>query len=331
MTAGTSRRRFIGEAVAALFALPGVVSAQAPGGTRRVALLLTSSPAAASHLVKALVEGLGGLGWVEGRNLRMDVRYAGGDLSRHRPLAAELLAQKPDVFVASNEPVAQEAAALTKTIPIVFTIGFDPVDSGLVQSLARPGGNVTGLSVLTYELMPKRLALLKQAVPGLARVALMYRTGDANADRVLKSLAEPARTLGLTIIPGDVRDAGGFERAFEQFAQKRAGAILLVPDAFFFQHTARVTDLAIKHGLASSYSVVEYARAGALFSYGPDFAAIFRRSASVIDKILKGANPANIPVEQANVYELVVNLKTARRLGIKLPQTFLLQATQTIE
>lgn len=298
---------------------------------RRVALLLTTTPAAAAHLVKALAEGLAQLGWVEGRNLHLEVRYAESDPTRHRPLAAELLGQRPDVLVASNEPVAREAAALTKTVPIVFAIGFDPVSAGLVRSLARPGGNVTGFSILTYELMPKRLALLKEAVPGLKRVAVLYHAGDANADQVIKSLAEPARALGLTIIAGEVPDAGGFERTFEELARQRAGAILLVPDAFFFPHAARVVDLAVRHGLASGFAPLEYARAGGLFSYGPDFAAIFRRSAELVDRILKGANPANIPVEQANVYELVVNVKTARRLGIELPRTFLLRATRTIE
>ena len=271
------------------------------------------------------------LGWVQERNLRLDVRHSEGDLSRLRSLATELLDQKPDVFVASNEQVAREAAALTKSAPIVFAVGFDPVGIKLVQSLARPGGNVTGLSTLSYELVPKRLALLKSAVPGLRRVAVMYRAGDANADRVLKSLAEPARALGLTIVPGEISDAAGLERAFEQFSQQKADGIVQAPDAFFFQHAARIAELTVKHRLAAGFGVTESARFGALFSYGPDFAAIFRRSATLVDKILKGTRPADIPVEQVNVYELVVNLKTARALGIKLPPSFLLQATQTIE
>lgn len=159
----------------------------------------------------------------------------------------------------------------------------------------------------------------------------MYRAGDANADRVLKSLVEPARALGLTIVPGEVSDAAGFERAFEQFSQQQAEGIVQTPDAFFFQHAARIAELTVKHRLAAGFGVTESARFGALFSYGPDFTAIFRRSATLVDKILKGARPADIPVEQVNVYELVVNLKTARALGIKLPPSFLLQATQTIE
>lgn len=331
MTADKSRRIFLRQSVAALIALPGLVMAQAPLGVRRVAFLSGSNSAAMSHRVKALVDGLSELGWVEGRNLRLDIRYAEADTSRYRPLAAELLAQRPDVFIAGTEPVAWEAAAVTKTVPIVFTIGYDPVGSGLVQSLARPGGNVTGFTVLNYELMPKRLTLLKEAVPGLTRVAVIYRMGDANADRVLKSLAEPARTLGLTIIPGGVRDAGGLEQAFEQIVRQKAEGILHAPDSFFFLHATRVMDLAIKHRLYSGSTLSEYARAGALFSYGPDASAVYRRSATLVDKILKGAKPATIPVEQPNLYEMVVNLKTARLLGIKLPHSILIQATQTIE
>jgi putative ABC transport system substrate-binding protein len=296
-----------------------------------VALLLASSPATASHFLKALNSGLAELGWVDGRNLQLDVRYGENDAARFRRLAIELLALRPDVFVAGNEPVAREVSALTKSVPIVVPIGFDPVGDGLVQSLARPGGNVTGFSILTYELIPKRLQLLKQAVPGLKRVALMHRPGDATLDRVLKLLAEPARNLGLAIVPGEVRDEADLERAFEQVARQKVGGITGAADSFFFQHRKRMADLAIKHGLAYSHTSIESATAGALFSYGADSGALFRRSAALVDKILKGANPANIPLEQANVYELVVNMKTARALGIKLPPSFLVQVTQTIE
>lgn len=326
-----SRRRFLRHSAAALIALPGLVMAQAQGGMRRVALLIASSPATASQNARALAGGLAELGWLEGRNLRLEVRYGENDAARFRSQAAELLKQRPDVFVASNDPVAQVVTALTKTVPIVVALSFDPVGAGLVQSLARPGGNVTGLSTLIYELMPKRLQLLKEAVPGLTRVALVHRPGDVNLDRMLKLLAEPARSLGLTIVLGEVRDAADLERAFEQIVRQKTGGILLAPDGLFFQHRERVAELAIKHRMVSSTASIENARAGTLFSYGADFVAMFRRSATLVDKILKGANPANIPVEQANVYELIVNLKTARALGIKLPPSFLLQATQTIE
>jgi putative ABC transport system substrate-binding protein len=331
MTLGPFRRRFLRHSVAAVIALPGLAVAQAPGGTRRVAVMVASDPATASHLVKALVGGLAELGWVEGRNLRLDVRYGENDPVRFRRLADELLALRPDVFVTGNEPVARVVAPLTKTVPIVVPLGFDPVGAGLVKSLARPEGNVTGFSILGYELIPKRLQLLKQAVPGLKRVALMHRSGDANLDRVQKLLAEPARSLGLTIVLGGIRDEVDLELAFVQAAKQKADGVMSSADSFFFQHRVAFADLAVKHRLPSAGSGAENAMAGALFSYGANFAELFRRSAGLVNKILKGANPANIPVEQANVYDLVVNMKTARALGIKLPPSFMLQATRIVE
>jgi putative ABC transport system substrate-binding protein len=331
MTADKSRRLFIRHSVAAVIALPRFAFAQTAGGTRRVAVLLASSPATASHFLKALGGGLADLGWVEGRNLQLDVRYGENDAARFQRLAAELLALRPDVFVAGNEPVAREVVALTKTVPIVVPISFDPVGAGLVRSLASPGGNVTGFSILIYELMPKRLQLLKEAVPGLKRVAVMYLSGDVNADRVFKLLAEPAKQMGITIVPVEIRDLDGLEMGFKQVVKQNAGGLLPVPGGFFFQHRVRIADLAIKNRLAFAQASVEAATAGSLFGHGANFAALFRRSATLVDKILKGANPANIPLEQANVYELVVNLKTARALGIKLPPSFLVQVTQTID
>lgn len=331
MIASSSRRRFLRHSAAAVIALPGLAAAQALSGARRVSVVFGSNSAATSTWRKALVGGLGELGWNEERNLRLDFRYAEGDASRYRPLAAELLGLKPDVLVAGFEPIAREAAILTKTVPIIFAIGYDPVGSGLVQSLSRPGRNITGISILSYELMAKRLALLKEAVPGLKRVAVLYRKGDVNAQRAIKLLAEPAKILGLAIVQGEVVDAAGLDRAFEQIVHQKADGVMVVADVLFFQHAAQVFSLANKYRLASGFGAVEGAAAGALFSYSPDLAVVYRRLATLIDKILKGARPAEMPVEQLNVYELVVNLKTARKLGIELPRSFLLQATQTIE
>lgn len=327
----SSRRWFLERSAATLLAMPGIAVAQPAGSERRVALLLASNAAATADWRKVLVAGLAERGWNEGRNLRLDFRYAEGDASRYRPLAAEMLGRKPDLFVAGFEAIAREAIALTKSVPIVFAIGFDPVGNGLVQSFARPGGNVTGISILSYELMPKRLALLKEAVPGLTRVAVLYRAGDVNAERANRILAKPAKTLGLSIVQAEVGDAATLERSFENIARQNANGVIVIADVFFFQHAARISELAVKHRLASVYGAVEGAKAGALLSYSPDFVTVYRRLATLIDKILRGAKPAEIPVEQVNVYELVVNLNTARRLGIELPHTFLLQATQTIE
>jgi putative ABC transport system substrate-binding protein len=294
--------------------------------------MMASDPATASHLFKALVSGLTELGWIEGRNLQLDVRYGENDASRFRRLAEELLALRPDVFVTGNEPVARVVLPLTKSVPIVVPLGFDPVGSGLAQSLGSPGGNVTGFSVLTYELASKRLSLMKEAIPGLTRVALMHRPGDTNVERTLKLLAEPARKLGVAIFLSEYRDAADLERAFERIASQKAGGVIgSGGDSFFFQHRDRAAELALKRRIAIGGNSIEYARAGYLFSYGADLPALFKRSASLVDRILKGANPSNMPIEQASVYELVVNLKTARALGIKLPRSFMLQATQIIE
>ena len=194
--------------------------------------MMAGDPAAASHLFKALVSGLTELGWIEGRNLQLDVRYGENDATRFRRLADELLALRPDVFVAGNEPVARVVAPLTESVPIVVPLGFDLVGSGLVRSLASPGGNVTGFSILSYELMPKRLALLKEAMPGLARLVLIHRPGDANLDRVLKALAEPARKLGVTIILGEVRDAADMDRALAQAVRQKAKGIFPLRTVF---------------------------------------------------------------------------------------------------
>lgn len=296
-----------------------------------MAVVLAASSASASHLVRVLIDALAERGWVDGRNLRVDVGYGDNSPERIRSVVAERLERRPDVFVVGNETVARHAAALTKSTPIVFAVGFDPVAAGLVQSLARPGGNVTGVSSLSYELLPKRLQLLKEAVPGLTRVAVLYRAAEESAGRLLESLGGPARSLGVTIVSAAVRDGAALEEILDGVARQKAGAVLLVPDALFFQHRARIAELAIRHRLAVAAHTVENAQAGALFSYGPEISANFRRAAVLVDRILKGANPATLPVEQASVYELVVNLKTARQLGITLPRTFLLQATQTIE
>ncbi len=294
-------------------------------------MILASSPATASHFIKALTEGLAELGWTEKRNLRLDVRFGNNDQSTFSALAAELLNLKPDVFVAGNEPVALAVAALTKTVPIVVPVGFDLVASGLIRSLAKPGGNVTGYSTLTYELMPKRLQLLKEATPKMTRFAILYRPDAPYATLTLNALAEATKVLRLTMIPIEVRDVGALGQAFAQVVKQKAGGILFAPDAFFFQHRAQLAELALEHRLAAGANNLESVTAGFLFAYGAEFPAVFRRSAALVDKILKGANPANMPVEQVNVYELALNRKTARTLGIQLPDSFLVQVTQTIE
>jgi len=271
------------------------------------------------------------LGWVEGRNLVLDVRYAGGDPARYTSLAAEALALKPDVIVAGTDAVARAAAALTKSVPIVFILGFDPVGSGLVQSFARPGGNVTGFSILAFELVAKRAALLKEAVPRLERLGVLYREGDADAQRSLAPLASEMRKIGVTLIPAGAKQADDLPKAFEKMAQDGAQGVIEMPEPLFFQECQRVAELALKHRLPTTFTTVEHAHAGMLMAYAVDLVAMFRRAATLVDKILKGANPATMPVEQANVYELFLNLRTARALGLTLPASLLVRATRVIE
>jgi putative ABC transport system substrate-binding protein len=325
------RRRFLGTAGALIAALPGLAHAQAPSGSRKIGVVLAASSTTASHLVSALIDALADHGWVDGRNLRVDAGYGDNDTARIRTAVAERLARRPDVLVVGNETVARQAVALTKTTPIVFAVGFDPVAAGLVQSLSRPGRSVTGVSSLSYELLPKRLQLLKEAVPSLTRVAVLYRAAEDSAGRLLEALVEPARALGIVVVPVAVRDGAALEEVFDGLARQKADGVLLVPDALFFQHRTRIAELAVERQLAVAAHTVENAQAGALFSYGPEISANFRLAAALVDRILKGADPATLPVEQASVYELAVNLKTALRIGVTLPHGFVLRATRTVE
>lgn len=325
-----SRRQVLLGSAASL-AAPHRLYAQPQQRMRRVGFIGSSTPTAAGHFLKAYVAGMRDLGWVEGRNLVLDVRYAGGDPARYTPLAAELLALKPDVLVAGIDSVAKAAAALTKLVPIVFVLGLDPVGLGLVQSFTRPGGNVTGFSILAFELVMKRASLLKEAVPRLERLGVMYREGDADAQRWLAPLAGEMRKIGVTLIPAGAKQADDLPKAFEKMQQDGAQGVLEMPEPLFFQERQRIAELALKYRLPTTFTTVEHAHAGMLMAYAVDLAAIFRRAATLVDKILKGANPATMPIEQASVYELFLNLRTARALGLTLPASLLIRATRVIE
>lgn len=324
------RRRFL-IASSALFAAPFASFAQQPNQIRRIAYLASTSSGAGQHLVSAFFAALSALGWTEDRNLQADIRWADGDPRNYDPLAAELLASNPDLFIVSVDAIARQAAARTKTIPIVFILGFDPVGIGVVKSLASPGGNVTGFSVLNYELLLKRLSLLKEAVPKLARVGLIYWAGGKDAQKWVKVLADESGKLGIRILPGAIRNSDDIAPVFSEFAKQKADGVLNVPEPVFFQYRKLLAELAIQHRMASSFGATEYADAGAFMAYATDFTAVFRRAATLADRILKGARPETIPVEQVNVYELIINLRTAKALGIVVPLSVLLQATRVIE
>jgi putative tryptophan/tyrosine transport system substrate-binding protein len=298
---------------------------------RRVAYLSPSSVASGGgHLLAQFVLGLRELGWIEGTNLIVDARWGQNDAARYASLTSELLALQPDVFVGSTDFVLGPAVAATKTVPIVFIVSNDPVARGLVKSLSRPGANVTGLTTLDHELNPKRLALLKEAIPGLSKVGVFI--GSLNVGPFsLDETEAAARTLGLVLVPAMIDRPEDLDAAFETFA--RAGVKGVVDTAtgvVTFLARDRVAALAIKHGIAM-FGIPPVADSGVLLSYGYNALALWKRAATLVDRILRGASAAEIPVEQVNVYELVVNLRTARLLGIDVPRSLIVQASRVIE
>jgi putative ABC transport system substrate-binding protein len=284
---------------------------------------------------EAFLQGLRDLGYVEGRNVVIEYRDAAGQPERFPALAAELVALKVDVIVtAAGTPAAMAAKQATRTIPIVFTATADPVTSGLVASLARPGGNVTGLSNVTLELTSKWLEVLTQAVPGVSRVAILWEPGSM-PERTQKDIRREAdvaaQMLGVRLQVVEVRDPGDFDKAFSDMTRERAGAVTVMGSTMIIDQRRRLVDLAAKHRLPALYTWRWFVDAGGLMAYGPNVADIFRRTANYVDKILKGANPADLPVEQPTKFELVINLKTAKVLGLTIPPSLLARADQVIE
>jgi len=326
------RRDFL-IAAGALLAAPLAAEAQQAAKIARIGFL-GNSTTALGHLRDAFLQGMRDLGYVEGRNLVIEYRYAEGQLERFPALAAELVALKVEVIVAPPTPAAQAAKRATTTIPIVFAGAGDPVTSGLVTSLARPGGNITGLSGLSPELVGKCLEQLKQAVPGVSRVAVLWQPGGqgerAEKD-MLKEAEVAARALGMRLQFVEARGTADFDRAFSDMTTARAGGLTVLPSSMFNTERRRLADLAAKSRLPAVYQLREYVDAGGLMAYGANLADLNRRAAAYVDKILKGAKPADLPVEQATKFELVINLKTAKALGITIPQSVLLRADEVIQ
>jgi len=296
---------------------------------------LTLNLAANPHLPEAFLQGLRDLGYVEGRNVVIEYRDAEGKPERLSALAAELVALKVDVIVAAAGTLGALAAKqATRTLPIVFIAVGDPVTSGLVTSLARPGGNVTGLSLLFPELVGKLLEQLTQAVPGISRVAVLSQSG-AVPERTEKDLVKraevAARTLGVRLQFVEARGPEDFDRAFSDMTRARASALTVLSTPMFASERRRLVDLAAKNRLPTVFSFREYVDAGGLMSYGPNVADMFRRAATYVDKILKGAKPGDLPVEQPTKFELVINLKTAKALGLTIPQSLLGRADHVVE
>ena len=310
---------------------PLASDAQRPQKVQRVGVLWQTTPAAASHIAAAFTEALRELGHVEGKNVAFDYRWAEGKPERLPALAADLVRLKVDLIVASALSAAEAARRATTTIPIVMVNAADPVESGLVRSLVRPGGNVMGLSAqLTPEIRAKQLQLLKEALPGLARVAILRRAALADGP-VWKEYEAGGRTLGLKVQFVELQSVDELERAFNTIARERAGALLVPGDPVLFTHRQRIVALAAEHRLPGTFSTREFTDAGGLMSYSARLTDQYRRAATYVDKILKGASPANLPVEQPTGFELVINLKTAKALGLTLPQTLLIRADEVIQ
>jgi ABC-type uncharacterized transport system substrate-binding protein len=330
----TSRRIFLVTFAGGILAAPLATEAQSAAKVARIGWL-GDDPTRAPHLREAFLQGLRDLGYVEGRNLVVERQYSEGKPERLPALAAELVTLKVDVIVASTTPAALAAKQATKTIPIVFAVVGDPVTSGLVTSLARPGGNVTGLATVSPELVSKRLEQLKQAVPGVSRVAVLWQPGGsgerATDEHMLKAAGVAARALGVRLQFVEARGPADFDRAFSDMTRARAGALTVWGSVMFLNERGRLVDLAAKNRLPAVYASREYVDTGGLMSYGASFADSFRRAATYVDKILKGTKPADLPVEQPTKFELVINLKTAKALALTIPQSVLARADEVIE
>ena len=323
------RRDFITLLGGAAVAWPLAARTQQSGKIHAIGLL---SPASRSpSVVPALFDALAELGWIEGKNVVFERRYAENRLERLPELAAELVRLNVDVIVAIGTPGPLAAKRATSTIPIVMAAAGDPLGSGLVASLARPGGNVTGMSLMAPDLGGKRLELLKELLPRLARVAVLWNATNPYAAIVFKEMQAAGPTLGIEVQSFEVRSPDDFDGAFEIARRQRPDALITVEDPLTFSHRKRIADFAIGQQLPSLHGIREFAAAGGLMSYGASLADLYRRAAGYVDKILRGAKPADLPVQQPTKFEFVVNLKTARTLGLRIPDKLIALADEVIE
>ena len=324
------RRQFITLLGGAAAAWPLAARAQQATSPRRIGVLLVGlSPE--SKEAKHFRLGLRDAGYFEGRNVVIEWRSAKGDYNRVPELVADLIQSRVDVIVLDSTVATEASKRSTSTIPIVMALVTDPVGSGLVESLAHPGGNVTGLSVMTMELNSKRLQLLKEVTPQLTRAAVLWNPDHPSHSKVVEDLKVVARSLSIKLSPVGLRTPEQFAQAFSEVSQAQAQALYVVEDPIFFAHRVSLLQLASAARLPTIHELRRFPEAGALMSYGPDLHDLFRRSAIYVDRIFKGAKPADLPVEQPTKFELVINLKTATALGLEVPPTLLAIADEVIE
>jgi putative ABC transport system substrate-binding protein len=312
---------------------PLVADTQQPVKVPRIGLLLNNTPAVVTRnpRMQAFLQGLRELGWIEGQNVVFERRFAEGNFSQLADLAADLVRLKVDVIVTAAAPAARAAKIATSTIPVVILDPGDPVGTGLVASLARPGGNVTGVTSVAPDLAAKRLQLLKEAAPRISRVAVLFNAAVPPAEIAMKELQAAAQVLGLRIQPVALQGPKGFEEAFRTITQDRVDALVVFPDPLTFTNQELIVNFAAKSRIPGLYGAKEFVEIGGLMSYGPSYPDMFRRGAYYVDRILKGTKPADLPVEQPMKFELVINLKTAKVLGLTIPQSVLIRADQVIQ
>ena len=328
----TRRRDFV-TLLGGAAAWPIAARAQQRGGVRRIGVLMNFSaddPEGQAR-VAAFMQGLQEWGWAVGRNLRIDLRWGAGDAERTRTYAAELVALGPDVLLASGGTTVPSVQQATRTVPIVFASVTNPVGATIVESLARPGGNTTGFMQFEYSMSGKLLELLKEISPRMSRVAVIRDPTVPPGIGQLGAIQAVAPALGLELRPAPVRDASEIERAFAAFAQASIGGLIVLTGGVTLAHRGLIIALAARHRLPATYPFRYYVADGGLISYGPDTVDPFRRAAGYVDRILKGEKPADLPVQAPTKYELVINLKTAKALGLDMPSTLLARADEVIE
>ena len=326
-----NRRKLIVALGAGALAAPFRIRGQQVKKSVVVGILGVQDQPSAEPVLSAFRQGLQELGYVEGKNLTLQLRFADGKLERVPGLATELVSLKVDIIVSFGTVTTIALQKATSTIPIVMANTLDPVGNGLVKTLARPGGNITGLSSLGGDIGGKHLEMLLRVAPKLSRVAVLLNPGNPSNPLVLKSVQSAALKTSAKILPLEARTAPELENAFSAMTQGKAGAVIVARDGFFIRQARQITELALKNRLPSISEQAEYAEAGGLMSYGVNLAEQFRRLATYVDRILNGAKPAELPVEQPTKFELIINLKTAKDLGLKIPQSILIRADRVIE
>ena len=325
------RRAFVGGVATGLFLAPLVVQAQADAKIRRIALVEAGSPSANQHFVDAFTRGLGELGYVPGKNIVIDVRWAEGRAEGFRRALEELIRVRPEVIVVSSTIGALEAQKATTSIPLVFIGVPDPVGNGLVGSLARPGGNITGLAREAGDgLIPKTVQVLRELVPGITRMAILWNPTASIGER-RSQVTAAAEAAGIKPLPVEVRDRDGIGPAFATMRKERVNGLFVITDPFTLANRIEIVKLAASERIPAVYEFGEFVRAGGLITYAPSVTEQFRRAAIYVDKILRGASPGELPVEQPTKFELVINLNAAKALGITVPKNLLLRADDVVQ